>query len=97
MTEMIEELSHILPNGSGETTKTAIIRCAVQYIHQLKENEASSIQKWTLEKRLLEDAMGELQVQLTDIRRMWEAEHIDRQRAEEDLEVVKRSIVEPQP
>lgn len=39
--------------------------CAkVQYIHDLKENEARNIEKWTLEKLLMDQAMGDLQVRL---------------------------------
>ena len=33
---------------------------AVQYIQQLKENEAQNIEKWTLEKLLTEQAIQEL-------------------------------------
>ena len=42
--------------------KGAILSRAVQYIHQLKENEARNIEKWTLEKLLMDQAMGDLQV-----------------------------------
>lgn len=33
---------------------------AVQFITQLKENEAQNIEKWTLEKMLTEQAIAEL-------------------------------------
>ena len=53
-----------MPNGSGEKAKGAILSRAVQYIHHLKENEARNIEKWTLEKLLMDQAMGDLQAQL---------------------------------
>jgi bHLH factor len=87
--EGINELGRIVPNGSGEKAKGAILSRAVQYIHHLKENEARNIEKWTLEKLLMDQAMGDLQVQLDEIRRMWEEERMQRQRAEQELEVLR--------
>ena len=57
---------------------------AVQYIHHLKENEARNIEKWTLEKLLMDQAMGDLQAQLEEMRRMWEEERVARLRAENE-------------
>jgi transcriptional regulator CBF1 len=74
-----------VPNGSGEKAKGAILSRAVQYIHHLKENEARNIEKWTLEKLLMDQAMGDLQQQLDEVRRLWEEERTARQRAESDL------------
>ncbi|KAJ7699351.1 hypothetical protein B0H17DRAFT_1049507 [Mycena rosella] len=87
--EGINELGRIVPNGSGEKAKGAILSRAVQYIHHLKENEARNIEKWTLEKLLMDQAMGDLQVQLDEIRRMWEEERMGRQRAEHELEALR--------
>ncbi|KAJ7630065.1 hypothetical protein DFH06DRAFT_705544 [Mycena polygramma] len=89
--EGINELGRIVPNGSGEKAKGAILSRAVQYIHHLKENEARNIEKWTLEKLLMDQAMGDLQVQLDEIRRMWEDERLNRQRAEQELEALRGS------
>jgi transcriptional regulator CBF1 len=61
----------------------------VQYIHHLKENEARNIEKWTLEKLLMDQAMGDLQAQLEEVRRMWEEERTARQRLENELEVLR--------
>jgi transcriptional regulator CBF1 len=61
----------------------------VQYIHHLKENEARNIEKWTLEKLLMDQAMGDLQTQLEEMRRLWEEERVARQRAESELEVLR--------
>jgi bHLH factor len=61
----------------------------VQYIHHLKENEARNIEKWTLEKLLMDQAMGDLQAQLEEVKRMWEEERMARSRLEADMEVFK--------
>lgn len=78
-----------MPNGSGEKAKGAILSRAVQYIHHLKENEARNIEKWTLEKLLMDQAMGDLQAQLDEVRRLWEEERGARQRAEAEIEALK--------
>jgi len=87
--EGINELGRIVPNGSGEKAKGAILSRAVQYIHHLKENEARNIEKWTLEKLLMDQAMGDLQGQLEEMRRVWEEERALRQRYESDLDMLR--------
>jgi len=87
--EGINELGRIVPNGSGEKAKGAILSRAVQYIHHLKENEARNIEKWTLEKLLMDQAMGDLQTQLEEMRRMWEEEREARSRMETELEALR--------
>jgi bHLH factor len=87
--EGITELGRIVPNGSGEKAKGAILSRAVQYIHHLKENEARNIEKWTLEKLLMDQAMGDLQAQLEEMRRLWEEERTARTRAESELDVLR--------
>ncbi|KAG6336302.1 hypothetical protein ID866_2778 [Astraeus odoratus] len=87
--EGINELGRIVPNSSGEKAKGAILARAVQYIHHLKENEARNIEKWTLEKLLMDQAMGDLQSQLEEMRRLWEEERMARQRAESELELLR--------
>lgn len=87
--EGINELGRIVPNGSGEKAKGAILSRAVSYIHHLKENEARNIEKWTLEKLLMDQAMGDLQAQLEEMKRMWEEERVARQRVESELEALK--------
>jgi len=78
-----------VPNGSGEKAKGAILSRAVQYIHHLKENEARNIEKWTLEKLLMDQAMGDLQAQLEEMRRLWEEERAARTRADSELDVLR--------
>jgi len=87
--EGINELARIVPNGSGEKAKGAILNRAVQYIHHLKENEARNIEKWTLEKLLMDQAMGDLQAQLDETRRLWDEERQARERALIELDVIR--------
>ena len=87
--EGINELGRIVPNSSGEKAKGAVLQRAVQYIHHLKENEARNIEKWTLEKLLMDQAMGDLQAQLEEMRRLWNEEQMARQRAESELELLR--------
>ncbi|KAI1128091.1 hypothetical protein F5Y10DRAFT_241548 [Nemania abortiva] len=56
--EGINELAKIVPGC--ERNKGSILQRAVSYILQLKQNEASNIEKWTLEKLLTEQAIQEL-------------------------------------
>ncbi|PKY33427.1 hypothetical protein RhiirB3_420529 [Rhizophagus irregularis] len=58
----INELAKIVPGCSKN--KGSILNRAVQYIQQLKENEAANIEKWTLEKLLTDQAIQELQTQV---------------------------------
>jgi len=74
--EGINALAAIMPNDAGESkAKGAILSRATQYIQHLKDNEARNIEKWTLEKLLMDQAMGDLQAQLEELRKMWDDEH----------------------
>lgn len=84
-------MGRIVPSGSGEKAKGAILARAVQYIHHLKENEARNIEKWTLEKLLMDQAMGDLQAQLEEVKRMWDEERMTRTRLEAELEALKKA------
>ncbi|KAL5525426.1 CBF1 [Sanghuangporus sanghuang] len=90
--EGINELARIVPNGSGEKAKGAILSRSVQYIHHLKENEARNIEKWTLEKLLMDQAMGDLQAQLEDMRRMYQEESHRREKAEAEVTTLKAEL-----
>jgi hypothetical protein len=66
----ITELANIVPGCDTKgINKTAIINSAVRYIVELKDNEASNIEKWTLEKLLMDQAMGDLTSQLENSRK----------------------------
>lgn len=57
----ITELAAIVPGCDAKgVNKTAVINAAVRYIQELKNNEASNIEKWTLEKLLMDQAMNDL-------------------------------------
>ncbi|KAG8871796.1 basic helix-loop-helix protein [Tulasnella sp. 331] len=89
----INELAAIVPNSSGsEKAKGAILTRAVQYIHSLKDNEARNIEKWTLEKLLMDQAMGDLQHQLEEAKRRWEMEFEARMNYEREVEVLKARL-----
>lgn len=63
----------------------------MQYIHHLKENEARNIEKWTLEKLLMDQAMGDLQAQLEEVKRLWEEERMVRTRLEAELDALRNA------
>ena len=56
--EGINELAKIVPGC--EKNKGSILQRGVQYITQLKDNEARNIEKWTIEKLLTDQAIAEL-------------------------------------
>ncbi|KAM0804662.1 hypothetical protein BDR22DRAFT_541696 [Usnea florida] len=56
--EGINELAKIVPGC--EKNKGSILQRGVEYITQLKDNEARNIEKWTIEKLLTDQAISEL-------------------------------------
>jgi len=56
--EGINELAKIVPGC--EKNKGSILSAAVSYIQNLKQIEATNIEKWSLEKLLTEQAINEL-------------------------------------
>lgn len=56
--EGINELAKIVPGC--EKNKGSILQRGVEFIIQLKDNEARNIEKWTLEKLLTDQAISEL-------------------------------------
>jgi transcriptional regulator CBF1 len=80
--EGINELSKIVPGC--EKNKGSILQRAVQYITQLKENENQNIEKWTLEKLLLDQAITELSASCDRLK-------ADCQRAYTELEIWKKA------
>ena len=71
--------------GSSDKAKGAILSRAVTYIRQLKENEARNIEKWTLEKLLMDQARGELQATIDETRRRWDEERAKAQTLEAEV------------
>ena len=64
--EGINELAKLIPED--EKNKGRIIARAVQYIQHLKEQEATNLEKWTLEKLLCEQAISELSLQVETLK-----------------------------
>lgn len=89
----INELARVVPFAGTDRAKSAILHRAVTYIHHLKENEARNIEKWTLEKLLMDQAMADLQLQLEEMRKLWEEERQAKQRALLELDVIRSSGV----
>lgn len=66
----INELQVLVPHTDVKNiNKNEIILKAATYIRDLKTNEASNIEKWTLEKLLMDQAMNDLSAQLDASRR----------------------------
>ncbi|KAG2234269.1 hypothetical protein INT48_002859 [Thamnidium elegans] len=60
--EGISEIARIVPGC--EKNKGSILNRAAIYIRQLKDNEAATLEKWTLEKLLTDQAISELNRQV---------------------------------
>ncbi|KAI8877799.1 hypothetical protein K501DRAFT_229606 [Backusella circina FSU 941] len=60
--EGINDIARIVPGC--EKNKGSILHRAAAYIRQLKENESSTLEKWTLEKLLTDQAINELNRQV---------------------------------
>ena len=50
----INEIAKLIPEG--EKNKGRILQRAVQYIQELRDQEASNLEKWTMEKLVCEQA-----------------------------------------
>ncbi|KAI9314946.1 hypothetical protein BX666DRAFT_1834966, partial [Dichotomocladium elegans] len=60
--EGINQIARIVPGC--EKNKGQILQRAALYIKQLKESESTTVEKWTLEKLLTDQAMNELNHQV---------------------------------
>lgn len=60
--EGINEIARIVPGC--EKNKGSILNRAASYIRQLKDTEAATLEKWTLEKLLTDQAINELNRQV---------------------------------
>jgi bHLH factor len=83
--EGINELAKIVPGC--EKNKGSILQRAVQYIGQLKEAETTNLEKWTLEKLLLDQAINELSQTCDRLK-------ADYQKAWEEKDAYKRACEE---
>jgi len=80
--EGINELAKIVPGC--EKNKGSILQRAVQYIGQLRDAETTNLEKWTLEKLLLDQAINELSTTCDRLKS-------DCQRAWDEKEMYKRA------
>ena len=83
--EGINELSKIVPGC--EKNKGSILQRAVQFITQLKDNETQNLEKWTLEKLLLDQAITELSSSCDRLK-------AEAQQAKQEAEMWKRACSE---
>lgn len=71
---MQENIDQGLKERAGrlrEKARGAILQRAGQYTHHLEGDEARIDERWTLEKLVKGKAVGDLQAQSDDMRRMW--------------------------
>lgn len=70
-----------------EKNKGSILQRAVQYISQLKDVESQNIEKWTLEKLLLDQAITELSSSCDRLK-------AEAQQAKQEAEIWKHACAE---
>jgi hypothetical protein len=96
--EGINEIARIVPGC--EKNKGSILHRAAAYIRQLKENESSTLEKWTLEKLLTDQAINELNRQVEILKAELERVHQEnaylKQRFDEGETSNKRQKIEHQ-
>ncbi|KAJ3073779.1 basic helix-loop-helix protein [Podochytrium sp. JEL0797] len=68
----IRELAAIVPNAGGQK-KGKVIELAIDHLAHLQTAETENLEKWVLEKALLDDQIGRLRMQENDLRRANEA------------------------
>lgn len=88
----ILELARIIPGC--EKAKGSILTRAVQYIQDLREAEHANLEKWTLEKLLLEQAIDELTRELAGVRQEVERIKTERDAWRERAEELERTAAE---
>jgi bHLH factor len=80
----VAELSKIVPGC--EKAKGSILQRTIQYIHEMREADQSNVEKWTLEKILMDQAIQELtrelEVTRDELQRVKGEREVWRERAE---------------
>lgn len=85
--EGINELKAIVPGC--DKNKGQILKQAVGYIQLLKDNEASNIEKWTLEKLLSDQAMREVQEREAEVTRLLRICQEENEALRNEIEILK--------
>lgn len=83
--EGINEIARMVPGC--EKNKGQILHRAALYIQQLKESESTTLEKWTLEKLLTDQAMNELNRQVDGLKSELE-------QARQEIDHLKRQLGE---
>lgn len=92
--EGINELARIIPNGQGDKAKGAVLARAVQYVRQMKENEQRTVEKWTMEKLMHDQAIVELQMKCNETEEKWKEEKTRREELEGEVTRLKKLLGE---
>lgn len=92
--EGINEIARIVPGC--EKNKGSILQRAAVYIRQLKEAEAATVEKWTLEKLLTDQAISELNRQVEVLKNELDRARLENSYLKRDLESSSHSLSKKQ-
>ncbi|KAM0751516.1 hypothetical protein T439DRAFT_324700 [Meredithblackwellia eburnea MCA 4105] len=87
----INDLKKIVPGC--EKNKGSILQRAVQYIQQMKEDEARNIEKWTLEKLLMDQSMGDLRDEVEGFRKHVDIIEVENDQLRQENDHLRAEIV----
>lgn len=92
--EGINELARILPNNQGDKAKGAVLQRAAQYVRQLKESEQKLMEKWTIEKLMLDREIADWGVRYNECEAKWKEEKAKREELEAEVGRLKKMLGE---
>ncbi|PWN45877.1 hypothetical protein IE81DRAFT_284771, partial [Ceraceosorus guamensis] len=69
LSQNIETLASLVPGIDPKQPKSTLLQKVNEYIIKLKKEDHSNLEKWTLEKLLMDQAMSDLQAQFDDLKR----------------------------
>jgi bHLH factor len=92
--EGINELARILPYQQGDKAKGAVLQRAVQYVKQLKESEQKVMEKWTIEKLMLDREIAEWGMRYNECEAKWKEERAKREALEGEVARLKKTLGE---
>ena len=88
----IKQLEQLLPDGGdGKESKASVVARAAQYIKALEEEDAINMEKWALEKLLMDRATEDLRTRVVAMKCLWEVERRERERAEAESAALRSS------
>jgi len=71
-----------------------VLQRAVQYVKQLKESEQKVMEKWTIEKLMLDREIAEWGMRYSECEARWKEEKAHRESLEEEVFRLKRMLGE---